>query len=70
MEGGERADESDTGMKQDLVFKRAMCDDRTYRLGKIRPLVRVKARNAWGEVAENRENEHVDLSGGEHHGGF
>jgi hypothetical protein len=32
---GERADESDSGRKQDLVFKRVMCDDRIYRLGKI-----------------------------------
>jgi hypothetical protein len=51
---GERADESDSGRKQDLVFKRVMCDDRIYRLGKIRPLVRVTAREAWGEVSENR----------------
>jgi hypothetical protein len=54
MEVGERADEADTGMKQDLVFKGVMCDDRIPRLGKIRPLVRATARSTWREVSENK----------------
>jgi hypothetical protein len=54
MEVGKRGDEPDTGMKQGLVFQYAICDDRTYRLGKIRPLIRAIARDAWGEVSDNR----------------
>jgi hypothetical protein len=54
MEIGERTHGSKIDRQQALVFQCAMCDYRTYRLGKIRPLVRVIARDAWREVAEHR----------------